>query len=64
MAVVALVSKVAVILLDTAYPQTSLSKPRVLNTLAQKRLTFSIMVGLYEPQKVKGCLLSYYLSTN
>ena len=29
-----------------------------LGTLAQKRLTCSIMVGFSKPQKVKGCLLS------
>ena len=29
-----------------------------LSTLAQKRIAFSIIVGLYKAQKVKGCLLS------
>ena len=28
--------------------------------IVQKRLTSSIMVGLYKPEKVKGYLLSYY----
>ena len=31
----------------------------VLNILAQKRLTFSIEVGLYNPPKVSSYLLSY-----
>ena len=37
----------------TAIPLTS-----GLSTLAQKRLTFPILVRLYKPQKVKGYLLS------
>ena len=31
-----------------------------LSILAPKRLTFSIMVGLYKPQAVKGYLVSYW----
>ena len=32
-------------------------------TLAQKNgLTFSIMIGEYQPQQVKGYLLSYYVN--
>ena len=35
-----------------------------LSTLAQKTFTFSIIVGLYKPHKVKGYLLSNQAVSN